>query len=200
MRRFLCIFSSILLLVVFPSLVRAAGATTLPAIYATPADVVAAADKALHAGNAQVLVDCLDADSQEKLTQFFLFAMASDLTDAPATAPSDKQKAAFNAKYALDHVQRLPGETDEQMGDRLAKQIKDKRQFLIDMTLQLNDDNKKSGKVIPPMELDNLHIQPDGTTAVGQLVHRQSDGTSDSQDVQFKKIDGAWKFDGAVMF
>lgn len=195
MRRIAFAVASILGLMIPPALVWADGPTTAPAIYATPADVFAASEKAARAGDCETYVDCQSPDNQEIFVKLFVqIAMATPTTN-PNPSDQDKQILAFMAKYGLDHHDRLAGEADYQWTDRVAALIKDKPAFLKDLMSQ-NPPDPNPG---PMPELTDLQIQADGVTATAKAVVHTPDGTAGSQDVKFKKIDGSWRLDSLVV-
>jgi hypothetical protein len=201
MRKMIFVLAMILGFNSIPTMAKANEPTTAPAIYAAPADTLAAATKAMRDGNVDVYLECLSPNAINLNAVSFVGMMTMDTpTDAPTPTDPDKQKAAFEARYGLDHRQRHVDETDEQFADRLAAKIQDKRAFMRDFIAQVLSDKNTDAKSNPVPELVNLHIQPDGTTAVAKLVQHVGDGTTMSQDIQFKKIGGSWKIDNAVLF
>lgn len=170
--------------------------TTAPS-YATPAEVIAASQKALRAGDYQTFVDCYSPDAQEQATEFCIDTLVTNAPSGPTTQPMPQPIRAWEKKYDLDRP-RLAGETDDQFDARLAHSIKDKRAFLIDALGIVRDQAGPDNS--PPSELINVNISSDGTTAVAKLVRKDPDGDAMSQDVKFIKIDGSWRLDQIVAF
>lgn len=198
MRRIVFVVIAILSLLIVPVLTSAGTPTTAPTVFATPADVYAAALKATRAGDTRTVVSCLSPETQAEWVSMCVSLILSEPTTAPSD--SDKDKVALEAKYGLDHPQRRPGETDEQLADRLAAQIKDKVAFLNEWMSHDAAQDKADPGSQPAPELVNVHIEGDGTVAVAKLVQHEADGSTTSMDVKFKKIDGSWKIDSMMLF
>jgi hypothetical protein len=200
MRRIIFTILPVLTLMVVPAMVAAEAPTTAPSVYVTPADVYAAAAKASRSGDSETLIDCQSPDNQEKLVKLMMFFVIHAPTTAPSISDSDKEKAAFFAKYGLDHHERRAGETDTQLTDRLAAQIPDKAAFLKEMGSIQRAHNKQASNSAPVPALTNVQIEGDGNTAVGKLISHDANGVTMSMDVQFKKINGSWKIDSLAFF
>jgi hypothetical protein len=175
----------------------AANAPTTAPSYATPADVIAACQKAGRAGDYQTLVDCYSPEGMKQATEFCIDILVSDAPTGPSTQPTPQPILALEKKYGLDRPRR-PGESDDLFEARLADAITDKRAFLIEAAGIFGDQNQANNN--PPSELINVNISSDGKTAVAKLVQKDPDGSAMTQDVKFTKIDGSWKLDQVISF
>jgi len=169
-------------------------ATMRAAVFATPADVLAAARRAKDDPNQ---FDYFTPDAQDQLARMIVFMV---VRGRPTTLPADVQaaKAEFEAAWGLDRREPRPGESDEQRIDRLLEQIPDKRTFLVDFRRRQQATTapaRPAPSTRPASVLEDVQISPDGTTATGRLVHREDERSSTSQQVKFRKIDGSWRID-----
>ena len=166
-------------------------------VYATPAEAVAAAQAAFARDDFEAEVDCFSPDGQKALSKTFLRLLVSMPPAALNSSPMGKEIAAIEAKYGLKDWQRKPGETDEQMIDRLAGGITTKREFVL-ATMGLNKGHNDKAQV--PTMLEDVHIEDGGESAIGKLVRHEANGATVSQDVRFKKIGGSFLIDNAIFF
>jgi hypothetical protein len=191
--------SGFVLAIVLPMVVVAADTPSTRPTYASADEVLAACQKAHHDGDTQAFIDCYSPHAQEHFVHLLLTMIAHSPTSSPS-GQADPQKAVFEAKYGLDHRDKNPGETDAQLVDRLAGQIKDQRGFLIDFVSRQDAARPKDLPVQPTPELQNLQVSPDGKTAAGKLVRHEPDGSAMSQNAKFRKVDGSWLIDDIIFF
>lgn len=173
------------------------------AIYATPAEVVAAAQKATAEKDMAASLDCYSPAGHDALAKFILWAVASTPTTVPASQPANPERAEFEAKYGLDRRERKAGESTEQFATRLMEGLPDRRAFLVDfMTRQQTHQAKRPPATRPsePLELQDVQIDASGTNATAKLLRKSRDGGTMSQNVKFEKIDGSWRIATVMMY
>jgi hypothetical protein len=168
-------------------------------VYPSPADVLAACQKANHDGDARAFVDCYSSQAHKHFLKFLIMMIANSPTTLP-TGQVDPEKAAFEAKYGLDHREKRPGETNAQLVDRLDAGVTDPRGCLIDFMTHQFANRPKDRPASPAPELQNIQIDGQGETAVGKLVRHEANGGTMSQNAKFRKSDGSWLLDDIVFF
>lgn len=195
------------LLVLVGSNAIAAPSTTAPAVYGTPAAVLAASTKASGENDFATVVDCLTPRIWDQIVRFALVSntLESDDTDDdgnptshPSTNSADSWKKAFVEKYGLADRKMHPGETFPQFMQRRADQIKDKRAFLVDLLTQEAAHAPPTGRIQTSFTLSDVQIDQTGKTATGKVL-AQTPGYKDVPlDIHFEKIGGSWKLDSSL--
>jgi hypothetical protein len=166
-------------------------------VYATPADVVAAAQRANKEDDFETILNCQSPAGQQKMVKFVITIMAR----SPATRPADAERDAFELRHRLSDRTPRAGETPGQVVDRLIGDLPDSRAFLLDfMTQQKAIRAKRPPSTRPAPDLTNLVVSPDGLTATGDLSRRDPDGGTMSQHISFSKIDGSWLLNDMMFY
>lgn len=177
----------------------AAGATK----YSTPAEVLAAYEKAHDAGDDAAGIDCLSVEGQEKSLQFILgMELATRQPEPGAPAPSAEEKKAraemdaLLAKHGIKDLTPRPGEDTEALVKRITAHVTDRRTLLIDLMKMLAEPGAKPS---PCRKGEVQDLKVAGDDATGKYVVKEPDNSQSSQDLKFKKVDGSWLLADMVM-
>ena len=166
-------------------------------VYASPQEVVDACRAAHARHDVAAELDCYGPTGQRTIaTMLMRFAFATPTT-RPAGGAVDPEKAAFEAKYGLDHRQQKPGESPAAFAERLAAELPDLHAFLLDFMKrqQAHAATRPARQPAsqPSWTFEDLTIDPAGTAASATLTQRDNAGGTMSQTVKFEKVDGGWK-------
>lgn len=176
-------------------------ATTSPAVvYDTPEAVVRAAQTAHEAGDAMATLDCYSPAGHAGMAQVIMWAIASPPTTQSATQPINPDRAAFEARHGLDRRAQKPGESRNDFAKRLVDELPDKRAFLLDFMAKQPPRRRPTSQPAEAPQLQDVTIDPSGTTATAKLVRKGREGSTMSQTVKFEKIDGSWRIATLMMF
>ncbi|HYO07888.1 MAG TPA: hypothetical protein VER17_02850 [Tepidisphaeraceae bacterium] len=225
------LFERVAVVALIAFIASALRAQTLPAVHASPADVVAACRAAHERGDIAAELDCFGPTGQAAMIKMLM----TGFTAAPATLPAgkapDPEKAAFEAKHRLDRRQQRPGESREAFAARLTSELPDQRAFLLDfMTHQrAYAQRRRAPAATAPAatapaatagagagagaaastqpatkpaapQLQDVRIDPSGTSATAKLTNTDQHGGTWSQTVKFEKVNGSWRIASLMMF
>jgi hypothetical protein len=175
-------------------------ATSPAVVYDTPEAVVRAAQMAHEAGDAAAALDCYSPAGHAGMAQVIMWAIASPQTTQSATQPVNPERAAFEARHGLDRRVQKPGESRNDFAKRLVEELPDTRAFLLDFMSKQPPRRRPTSQPAEPPQLQDVTIDPSGTTATAKLVSKGRNGSASSQKVKFEKIDGSWRIATLMMY
>ena len=167
--------------------------------FATPAEVIKAAEAAHDRGDVAASIDCLSSEGQAEGVNLLLM-LASMMDAGPAPADADAKKGreelqALFARHGLKDRARKEGEADEAYLQRMAGKVTGRREFLI---AAMNLTNPPEKPVRPCIKGELRELKITGDTATAAYAVTQADKSVMSQSVKFKKEDGSWRLAGLL--
>ncbi|HEV7299430.1 MAG TPA: hypothetical protein VGN72_08720 [Tepidisphaeraceae bacterium] len=174
--------------------------TTSAVVYETPEAVVLAARNANKTGDHVAEIDCYSPAGHAAIARVLMWMIASPPTTQSATQPINPDRAAFEARHGLDRRAQKPGESRDDFAKRLVDELPDKRAFLLDFMTKQPPRRRPTSQPAGPLQLQDVTIDPSGTTATAKLVRKGRDGSTMSQEVKFEKIDGSWRIATMMMY
>lgn len=167
-------------------------------VYDSPAAVVAASRQAYRTGDVRTGIDCLSPVGRQKAARFVtMMLVRGHSTTLPAKDAAERQ--AFEDKYGLSDRTPRPGETTDQLIDRLTAAIPDQRAFLTDFAARAQQSHKAPSSTAPSPELTGVTVAADGRTATADLSRTNGNGTM-TQHLHFTKVDGGWLLDDLMFY
>ncbi len=184
----------------------AAGASAAAAPkYSTPAQVVAAYEKAHDAGDDGAGIDCMSPGGQNKCLKFMVgMELATRQTEPGAPPPSAEEKKAqaetdaLLAKHGIKDLAKRAGEEEEAYINRITAHVTDQRTLLIKM-MQMMEGAVPGTKPAPCRKGEIKDLKITGDTATGKYVTKEEGDSTMSQDLKFKQIDGSWLLADVIM-
>jgi hypothetical protein len=162
--------------------------------FTAPAEVMSAAEDAFGKGKFDALADCFDAGGQRQMAQSYVGIFVMELSEG--SGPGVKKIKDLLAKFGLTDIAKKAGETDEQLADRLAAQLKDPRAFMIKATPLAFPNPKSKG----PIKGELKDVKIDGQKAQAKYAVKLSGTNAMTQDVTFAQVNGSWKIAKAIVF
>jgi hypothetical protein len=172
--------------------------------YATPAEVIAAYEKAHDANDDAAAVDCFSPEGMNRSVKFMVameMATRQPEPGAAAAAPTPEEKKAHAAmdallaKHGIKDLATRQGEDSEAYVNRITAPVTDPRGLMLDLMKFL----ETGAKPAPCRKGEVADLKINGDDATGKYVVKDPDGSSSSQDLKFKNIDGSWRLADVVM-
>ena len=176
--------------------------TTAP-VLSTPADVIAAVQDARRRGDHEAKFDLMTPEATSEFVETVVTTMVGDSGPDVNSPEERKVLDQLTEKYQLPHLTAHTEAGANRATNQLMRQIADKKAFAKDYSRWTFGTTPAtpaadSSTSMPPAELQNLQISPDGMSATAQLV-LNGGGVTRMQPVRFRKINGAWLIDDVLM-
>jgi hypothetical protein len=162
--------------------------------FSTPAEVISAAENAFGKGKFDALADCFDAEGQKQMVQSYVSEFAMSVSES--SGPEVQKIKDLLAKYGVSDVAKKAGETDDQLAERLAAQIKDPHAFMVEATPLAFPNPKGKG----PIKGEVKDVKIDGQKAQGDYSVKTPGSDDVTQHVKFAQANGSWKISSAIAF